>query len=152
MADRVDPVLTSAGYLLLKAGTQFHGIIDEALGAVDLTARQFLVLTFAGGAEPLSQSELSARLGLDPTIVLGVIDALEARGAIRRTRDPADRRRSLLEMTASGRKLHTKASAAVAIAEREFLAPLVGGDRKELRRLLLDVMRHRIAWLAPGDD
>jgi DNA-binding MarR family transcriptional regulator len=152
MADRVDPVLTSAGYLLLKAGTQFHGIIDEALGAVDLTARQFLVLTFAGGAEPLSQSELSARLGLDPTIVLGVIDALEARGTIRRTRDPADRRRSLLEITASGRRLHTKASAAVAIAERDFLAPLAGADRKELRRLLLDVMRHRIAWLGPGDD
>ena len=152
MADRVDPVLTSAGYLLLKAGTQFHGIIDEALGAVDLTARQFLVLTFAGGAEPLSQSELSARLGLDPTIVLGIIDALEARGAIRRTRDPADRRRSLLEITASGRKLHTKASAAVAIAERDFLAPLAGADRKQLRRLLLDVMRHRIAWLGPGDD
>jgi DNA-binding MarR family transcriptional regulator len=148
MAERVDPVLTSAGYLLLKAGTQFHGIIDDALGALDLTARQFLVLTFAGGPEPLSQSELSARLGLDPTIVLGVIDALEERGAIRRTRDPADRRRSLLAITSSGRKLHTKASVAVAAAEREFLAPLAGADRKELRRLLLEVMQHRIAWLA----
>jgi DNA-binding MarR family transcriptional regulator len=151
MGERVDPVLTSAGYLLLKAGTQFHFIIDEALGALDLTARQFLVLTFAGGAEPLSQSELSARLGLDPTIVLGVIDGLEERGAIRRTRDAADRRRSLLEITASGRKLHAKASAAVAAAEREFLAPLAGADRKELRRLLLEVMQRRIAWLAPSE-
>src|SRR5450631_4187919 len=103
MADRVDPVLTSAGYLLLKAGTQFHGIIDDALRALDLTPRQFLVLTFAGGDEPLSQSELSKRLALDPTIVLGVIDGLEDRDAIRRTRDPADRRRSLVEITAAGR-------------------------------------------------
>jgi DNA-binding MarR family transcriptional regulator len=147
MADRVDPVLTSAGYLLLKAGTHFHAIIDTALAAFDLTARQFLVLTFAGSADPLSQSELSARLGLDPTIVLGVIDALEDRGAIQRTRDPADRRRSLVEITTSGRKLHAKASAAVDTAEREFLRPLPGSDRKELRRLLLDVMRQRIAWL-----
>lgn len=151
MADRVDPVLTSAGYLLLKAGTQFHGIIDDALAALDLTPRQFLVLTFAGGAEPLSQSELSARLGLDPTIVLGLIDGLEERGAIRRERDPADRRRSLLELTAAGRKLHTKAASAVATAEREFLGPLSGADRKVLRRLLVDIMQHRLPWLTPTE-
>ena len=147
MADRVDPVLTSAGYLLLKAGTQFHGIIDDALKALDLTPRQFLVLTFAGGDEPLSQSELSQRLALDPTIVLGVIDGLADRGAIRRMRDPADRRRSLVEITASGRRLYAKATAAVAAAEREFLGPLAGVDRKELRNFLLAIMEHRLPWL-----
>jgi len=151
MADRVDPVLTSAGYLLLKAGTQFHGIIDDALRTVDLTARQFLVLTFAGGTEPLSQSELSQRLGLDPTIVLGVIDGLEDRDAIRRTRDPADRRRSLIEITAAGRRLYTRASSAVAAAEREFLAPLGGADRKALRANLLAIMEHRLPWLGSSD-
>jgi hypothetical protein len=56
-----DPVLTSAGCLLLKAGTQFHGVIDEALGAEHLTGRQFLVLTFVGGEDQLSQLELSRR-------------------------------------------------------------------------------------------
>ena len=34
MVDQLDPVLTSAGYLVLKAGTQFHALIDEALGRV----------------------------------------------------------------------------------------------------------------------
>ena len=145
----VDPVLTSPGYLLLKAGTHFHTIIDDALAALDLTGRQFLVLTFAGGRDALSQSELSTRLNLDPTIVVGLIDGLEARGAIRRERDPADRRRSLLELTAVGRRLHTKAAAAVETAEREFLGPLSATDRKDLRRLLLEVMQHRIPWMAP---
>jgi DNA-binding MarR family transcriptional regulator len=147
----VDPVLTSPGYLLLKAGTHFHAIIDEALAALDLTGRSYLVLTFAGGPEPLSQSELSARLGIDPTIVVGLIDGLEARGAIRRERDPADRRRSLLMLTAAGRKLHTKASTAVATAERDFLGPLSGADRKELRALLIEVMQHRLPWMAPTE-
>ena len=147
-----DPVLTSPGYLLLKAGTHFHTIIDEALAALDLTGRQFLVLTFAGGRDALSQSELSTRLNLDPTIVVGLIDGLEARGAIRRERDPADRRRSLLELTAAGRRLHTKAASAVETAEREFLGPLSAGDRKDLRRLLLEVMQHRIPWVAATDD
>ena len=54
---RVDPVLTSAGYLLLKAGTQFHALINDALAEhAGLTGRQFLVLTFAGSDAPLSDS------------------------------------------------------------------------------------------------
>jgi DNA-binding MarR family transcriptional regulator len=142
-----DPVLTSAGYLLLKAGTQFHAIIDDALAAHELTGRQFLVLTFAGGSEELSQLEVSRRLGLDPTIVVGLVDDLEARRAIQRVRDPNDRRRSLLELTASGRNLHAEAAAAVEAAEREFLGPLPAGDRKVLRRMLIEVMRTRLPWM-----
>src|SRR4051812_15835116 len=106
MTERLDPVLTSAGYLLLKAGTQFHSLIDDVLTELDLTGRQFLVLTFAGSTDELSQLDLSRRLGLDPTIVVGLIDGLEARTLMRRVRDPADRRRYLLELTPAGRKLH----------------------------------------------
>jgi DNA-binding MarR family transcriptional regulator len=142
-----DPVLTSAGYLLLKAGTQFHGVIDVALGAEDLTGRQFLVLTFVGGEAELSQLELSRRLNLDPTIIVGLLDELEGRGLVTRVRDPADRRRHLLELTSGGRRVQQRAAKAVAIAEREFLAPIGAGDRKQLRRLLLDVMRSRLSWL-----
>jgi DNA-binding MarR family transcriptional regulator len=151
MNERLDPVLTSAGYLLLKAGTQFHGLIDDALAELDLSGRQFLVLTFAGSGDPLSQLDLSRRLGLDPTIVVGLIDGLEARKLVRRTRDPADRRRYLLALTPSGRTLHATASAAVATGEREFLAPLSAADRKLLRRLLIDVMGRRLAWMSGGD-
>jgi DNA-binding MarR family transcriptional regulator len=152
MAASLDPVLTSAGYLLLKAGTQFHNIIDDALAELDLTGRQFLVLTFAGSADPLSQLDLSRRLGLDPTIVVGLIDGLEKRRLVRRVRDPADRRRYLLELTPAGRRLHSTASAAVAAGEREFLAPLPAADRKQLRRLLIDVMARRLPWMGPSGD
>jgi DNA-binding MarR family transcriptional regulator len=144
-----DPVLTSAGYLLLKAGTHFHAIIDDALAAHGLTGRQFLVLTFAGGPDELSQLELSRRLALDPTIVVGLIDDLEARRAIRRVRDTSDRRRYLLELTATGHKLHAAAAASVEAAEREFLAPLPVADRNVLRRMLIEVMRARLPWMAP---
>ena len=36
------------------------------------------MLTFVGG-EGLPQQELSERLGLDPTIIVGLVDALEDR-------------------------------------------------------------------------
>jgi len=152
MADQLDPVLTSAGYLVLKAGTQFHALIDEALAELDLTGRQFLVLTFAGGEEPLSQLDLSRRLGIDPTIVVGLIDGLEARRLVKRVRDQLDRRRYLLEVTPAGRRLHARAAAAVASEEREFLAPLAAADRRQLRRFLIDVMTSRLPWMGARDE
>jgi DNA-binding MarR family transcriptional regulator len=142
-------VLTSAGYLLLKAGTQFHAIVDEALAALDLTPRHFMVLTFAADDEPLSQVDVSRRVGIDPTIAVGVIDDLETRGLVRRARDPADRRRSLLALTATGRRLHTRATEAVGRAERDFLRPLAAPERRQLQDLLVRVMAARLAWLDP---
>ena len=44
-----------------------------------MLGREFLVLTFVRAADGLSQQELSARLGLDPTIVVGLVDGLEDR-------------------------------------------------------------------------
>lgn len=150
MADRPDPpdpILSSAGYLLLKAGVKMQAVIDETLAALDLTGRSFLVLTFVDSSDQLSQLELSRRLGLDPTIVGGLLDDLEDRGALTRRRDPADRRRHQLELTPKGRKLHAKAAAAVVAAESDFLAPLAVDDRDRLREMLVEVMRTRLPWL-----
>jgi DNA-binding MarR family transcriptional regulator len=143
-------MLTSAGYLLLKAGTQFHSVIDDALAALDLNGRQLLVLTFVGGEEHLSQKMLATRLGLDPTIVVALVDELEGRRLLARERDPEDRRRHRLRLTAAGRKLHTRALTTVTRAEQEFLAPLDRAERAELRRLLVTTMTPRLPWLGDG--
>src|SRR6476619_6636802 len=144
-------MLTSAGYLLLKAGTQFHTVIDAALEALGLNGRQLLVLTFTGGEEHLSQQMLSVRMGLDPTIVVALVDELEDRGLVVRERDPEDRRRHRLRITAKGRKVHTAAVRAVAAAEKEFLAPLDRADREALRNALVTMMTPRLPWMEePG--
>jgi len=142
-----DPLLTSAGYLLLKAGTHFHAEIDATLEAVGLNGRQLLVLTFTGGEEHLSQQMLSVRMGLDPTIIVALVDDLEDRGLVARERDPDDRRRHRLRITAKGRKLHATAVAAVTRAEKSFLAPLDRAERDTMRRLLVEVMTPRLPWM-----
>src|SRR6476619_4493985 len=144
-------MLTSAGYLLLKAGTQFHTVIDAALEALGLNGRQLLVLTFTGGEEHLSQQMLSVRMGLDPTIVVALVDELEDRGLVVRERDPEDRRRHRLRITAKGRKVHGAAVRAVAQAERDFLAPLDRSERETLRRLLVTTMTPRLPWMDGRD-
>jgi DNA-binding MarR family transcriptional regulator len=142
-----DPVLTSAGYLLLKAGVHFHAAMEEGLDRLGLTPRQFLVLTFAVADDDLHQLELSRRLNLDATIVGGLIDDLEGRKLVERRRDPADRRRSLVVPTATGRKLQAKAVAALGSIEADFLAPVPDGEREALRLQLLAIMTDRLPWL-----
>lgn len=146
MFEPADDVLTSAGYLLLKAGVHIGSDLEAGLRALDLTGRDFLVLTFVG-AEPLSQQELSARLGLDPTIVVGLVDGLEQRGLVERNRDPADRRRYILSLTADGRRLAGDARQAMVDLENTSLAGLDEAERRALSRMLLTILRPRLPWL-----
>ncbi|MGZ4675302.1 MAG: MarR family winged helix-turn-helix transcriptional regulator [Acidimicrobiia bacterium] len=144
-----DPMLTSAGYLLLKAGTQFHTVVDDTLAELDLNGRQLLVLTFTGAEEHLSQQMLSVRLGLDPTIIVALVDELEDRGLVVRERDLEDRRRHRLRLTPAGRTVRAAAVRAVTQAEKEFLAPLDRTERDTLRRLLVATMTPRLPWMTP---
>ena len=105
------------------------------------------MLTFVRAADGLSQQELSARLGLDPTIVVGLVDGLEDRDLMSRRRDPADRRRNVLSVTAAGEALQADAVAAAARAEADFLGPARSRPAQELRRWLLAVMQPRLPWL-----
>jgi DNA-binding MarR family transcriptional regulator len=142
-----DDVLTSAGYLLLKAGHVIGVEFEAALDSLGLTGREFLVLSFVRTAPDLSQQGLSERLGLDPTLVVGLVDALEERSYLRRAKDPADRRRNVLSLTTSGIAVHDDAVAAAGHAEQAFLAPLTPAQRTELRTALRAVMGPRLPWL-----
>jgi DNA-binding MarR family transcriptional regulator len=143
----LDPVLGSAGYLLLKAGHYMGQEFEATLAELGLTGREFLVLTFVASAEGLPQQELSERLGLDPTLIVGLVDALEERRLMTRRRDATDRRRNVLTLTAAGRKLYQRSVDAAAAAEASFLAPLTPTDREVLRGLLHTTMRPRLRWL-----
>lgn len=139
--------ITATGYLLLKAGHYMGIEFEGALDALGMSGREFLVLSFAVSAEGLSQQDVSERLGVDPTIVVGLVDAVEERGWLTRKRDPDDRRRNLLVVTPAGRKTYAKAVQAAAAAEDRFLQPLPAAEREQLRELLHALMRSRLPWL-----
>lgn len=52
----------------------------------------------------LTAGELAAAVGLSPGAVTTVLDRLEARGFVIRTRDPGDRRRVTLELTPEAKR------------------------------------------------
>lgn len=146
----VPDVMASTGYLLFKAGVLAQRGLDSVLTEMGLSYREFLVLAFTS-AEELSQQDVARRLSTDPTLIVATVDALEARGVLERTRDPRDRRRYVLVVTAEGRKLLAKTAKLAAAAEGEFLAPLDDDECRQLGCLLRTVLTPKLSWLAEAE-
>jgi DNA-binding MarR family transcriptional regulator len=70
-----------------------------------LSAIQAKVLLQLDPAQPVTMRALAARLQYDPSNLTGVIDRLEALGAVLRQPDPGDRRVKGLTLTAAGARM-----------------------------------------------
>lgn len=87
-----------------------------------------------------SQQELAHAMGVAPSLMVGLLDFLEETGAIERERDPADRRRQVIEVTEMGERLYVKCAQAAMSIEAELLIGL--GDRAESFREMLAHIAH----------
>ncbi len=83
-----------------------------------------------------SMREISEVLHISPRTVTDMIDGLEGRGLVARQPHPADRRVTLLHLTADGRHQLGAAAAGAEQASREAVADLSPRDQETLRRLL----------------
>jgi DNA-binding MarR family transcriptional regulator len=119
---------------------------EPVLRAHDVEMWDYAVLaTLQGGPAP-TQSELAATVGRDKTRLIPILDRLEARGLLRRTPDPADRRNRVVALTAAGRELVGSCRAAIRETEAEFLADLDPGERATFVAVLdrlADTVRNR---------
>jgi DNA-binding MarR family transcriptional regulator len=131
----------------MKAGVLVSRAIEDALAATGLTARQFLLLSIVAEATSQSQLEVSRRLHLDPTIVVGLVDELEQRGLVGRSKHPDDRRRHVLALTAKGSTALAGATERTRAVEDAFLGALSAADRARLRSMLARVMEPKLDLL-----
>ncbi len=98
--------------------------IGRALAELGMRTHEFGVLDHLDRAGPISQQELGAALRIDPSNLVGLLDALQHDGLVVRARDTADRRRHLVGLTDGGHRRLESAKRATAEAESELLAPL----------------------------
>jgi DNA-binding MarR family transcriptional regulator len=128
----------TAGMLLLKIGKAAERRFEKALKPSGLTPRHLGVL-FEVQARPTSQQALIETIGVDPSKLVGLLNDLEADGLIVRKRDPEDRRRHIVEVSAKGSARLEDAKKVAATVEEELLAGLDADQRAELLVLLAQV-------------
>lgn len=134
------PLAQHAGYLLIKLGEITLEAAERALRPLDLRARHFNVMTMAAANPALSQQDLSKLLGVDPTIMVALVDDLERQGLVRRERSPSDRRRYVLRLTPAGRQALQQGFSAIQEAEDVLLAPLSAREADTLKTLAARVL------------
>jgi DNA-binding MarR family transcriptional regulator len=110
---------------ILHAAQVINDRLEDALGSVGLSMAKHSALSrLAESAEPLTLSELAARLSCVRSNITQLVDRLEADGLVRRVDDPDDRRSIRAELTQLGREKQAAGSVELAKAQ-EDLAGLV---------------------------
>lgn len=148
--------LASPGLLLALLGQAAMRRLRAAHTAVGLSPRQFQILallndTHLNGEGPLAQRELGEKVGVDPSILVTMLNPLEEDGLVRRIRDRSDRRRHTVTLTSSGRRKLERAATAQRDAEDRLFGGLDDDEREQLRRLLLVLRDAGTCVPAPGD-
>ncbi len=132
------------GYLLKRALLELEDLHTEHLAPTGVNARELAVLLLLDSREPESQQQAAARLGVDRTTMVGLLDALEGKGLVARQADAEDRRRNVVGLTDAGQRTLDVATAASDDAERRLLGELSETEALRLRELLGRVAAERV--------
>ena len=139
-ATRPDPGVVS---LLAQLNKGVHRLMsDELLG---MRMKPYMVLGYIRDHPETTQAELESGLFMDANSVVLILNELEAAQFSIRRRDPGDRRRHIVEITAAGRRALEKAEKARESLEGEVLKDLSPEERRTLRRLLRQVLDSLLA-------
>jgi DNA-binding MarR family transcriptional regulator len=109
----------------------------EASAPGGLRPRHLHALGILSERGPLSQQSLIEVLSLDPSNVVGLLNELEQQGLITRRRDPSDRRRHIVELSAAGEDALAVAYIRLGLVEDSLLVALSAEERSTLYELLV---------------
>jgi DNA-binding MarR family transcriptional regulator len=101
-----------------------------------LPSGAFSMLALIGANPGCSQADLAREAGLDKSLIVALLDELEARGILLRTRCEQDRRRNVLMLTPAGTALLHEMSAASASIEQPIEEALSKDEIEQLCDLL----------------
>jgi MarR family transcriptional regulator, lower aerobic nicotinate degradation pathway regulator len=124
------------GYLLQRVGRWILRSLERSLAEVGVTPKHVYVLAALSPGSARSQQEIATELGLDRTTTGILLDQLEDRNLVTRQRDPADRRRAAIRLTADGKRVLSRASKAMDAIEDDLLRPLTDAQRQQFADLL----------------
>lgn len=142
------PAPRGAAFLLAQLGAHAAGRFGERVGALGLAPPDVGLLRMIAAAPGRSQRSLAADLGVVPSRVVALIDALERKGLVERRRSTEDRRNYELYVSEDGRRALAGVRELATAHEDDLLAALDGAERTLLAGLLARVAAQQ--GLTPG--
>lgn len=124
-------------FLLARIGTSTRLRLADAVAPLDLTLRQFFVLSAIADSEGLSQAQLGEGLRIDASSIVQVLDDCQRDGLAERRPSANDRRRYAVYLTELGRSKLDRARDAITAIQDDLFSPLHPSERARLLELLL---------------
>jgi len=122
-------ICDSLGYLLKRTMAMLSTALDQELARYDLTHPQYSILMILSERQGYTAADIARETGTDTGAVTRMLDRLEAKTLVQRTRSSDDRRVVNIELTAAGGLVAQKVPVlAINVLNRH----LVGFDSDEL--------------------
>ena len=144
-----EELVGSSTFLLKRLGFAAKEQAMKAYEEVGLHPYHHAVLVALSEGSHETQGAIADALGYDRGQLVGLLDELEERDLVERRRDPKDRRRHLVQITAEGKRTLRNLRALAGQLEAEFLAPLSDKERARLHSLLLRLAEKHEPGCAP---
>jgi DNA-binding MarR family transcriptional regulator len=141
-------LVKSTVFLLKRLGDAVREQAMPELVAAGCNPYHQAVLVLLAERARDTQAEIADALRVDRSQLVGILDDLEREGLIERHRDPNDRRRHVVSLTAEGKRTLTRRRLLVKRIENDFLEPLDAESRAKLHDLLLQLASHHDARYA----
>jgi len=137
---RAMPTTTTPGVTVLL--TQLSRVVYRRTSEDLLWMRmkEFVMLAHLREHSPIPQQDLGEMLCIDANNLVLLLNELESREFAYRRRDPADRRRHLVEITEEGLAAFEKAERGIESVEDDVLDSLTSRERVELQGLLVKAL------------
>jgi DNA-binding MarR family transcriptional regulator len=142
------------GYMINRVRSEMLTAIDrslasdERLGPLGLSAAQFIVIAqLATSDTAKSASDLCKGISYDAGAMTRMLDRLESKGLIQRTRSSSDRRLVHLELTDEGRAVFPRMREISMNIANRFLRGFTRTEARQLEGLLERMLKN-----APAED
>ncbi|MBN9744597.1 MarR family transcriptional regulator [Amycolatopsis sp. A1MSW2902] len=137
----------TAAFRLMVLGTDLANDFGGHLRKTGLTPKHLGTLAMVDQGFARTQDDIARLMRVSPSLVVRLADQLEQRALIERRRDPDNRRKHILTVTAEGKTLLAEMGSLAAAVDAELTAVLgsrLGGHLDEaLSRLMGKLMTDR---------
>ncbi|HEV2673458.1 MAG TPA: MarR family transcriptional regulator [Aliidongia sp.] len=124
------------GYQLRRAQVRVFNSFLKRLDELDVSPGEFGLLVLVGANPGLNQNALAKAIGSNRSLLVPMLDKLEARGLVAREKSAADRRSHAVVPSRAGQLLITRLKGVVRDHERQVTTSLSDEERQTLLRLL----------------
>jgi DNA-binding MarR family transcriptional regulator len=142
----------SCGYLIARLGVAFKLQAMATAEESGFELYDYSVLAILGEGSRETQATIADALSVDPSRLVALLDSLEERDMVVRQRDPHDRRRHVVSITATGRQELARIRVIVQKLDDEFFAPLPAESREALHPMLMALAAKNDPRCCPLDD